>query len=196
MADTDHLKTAYQETCKTYHNIDDFRAKLLGLLPLASGAGIFFLSKDNIPGNENHNILAGAGLLGFIITLGLLIFELRGIQYCIRIISVGKLLERKMKIYGQFRLRPKPFCHFIDVPIASGIIYPAVLAAWIFLFVHSLPHPFNTFCLPYVVAILVFCVFVSIIIVIVLFAYKDKDKEVDDDMKNSLADATKDAKQG
>ncbi len=97
--DTQLLNTAYQETCKTYHNIDNFRAKLLGLLPLASGAGILFLSKDSFTGNENpNNFLASAGLLGFIITLGLLIFELRGIQSCIRTISVGKLLEENMGV--------------------------------------------------------------------------------------------------
>jgi hypothetical protein len=39
----ENLKMAYQEVCTTYRAIDDFRAKLLGLLPLVSGTGIFFL---------------------------------------------------------------------------------------------------------------------------------------------------------
>jgi hypothetical protein len=37
----DHLKAAYQELCHSYRAIDDFRAKLLGFLPLATGTGIF-----------------------------------------------------------------------------------------------------------------------------------------------------------
>lgn len=106
----EYLKIAYQETCNTYHSIDDFRAKLLGFLPLASGAGIFFLSKDNKSEEVSNHVLSYAGLLGFIITLGLLIFELHGIQRYIRIISVGKHLEEKMKILGQFKAYAKFLC--------------------------------------------------------------------------------------
>ncbi len=36
----------YKEVCAGYHAIADFRAKLLGLLPLASAGGIFFLLSD------------------------------------------------------------------------------------------------------------------------------------------------------
>lgn len=35
----DNLKAAYQELCSSYHAIDDFRAKLLGFLPLATAGG-------------------------------------------------------------------------------------------------------------------------------------------------------------
>ena len=30
----------YDQICTSYHAIDDFRAKLLGLIPLVTGAGI------------------------------------------------------------------------------------------------------------------------------------------------------------
>ncbi len=176
--DTELLQTAYQETCKTYHNIDDFRAKLLGFLPLASGAGIFFLSKKE---GVNGNILAYAGLLGFIITLGLLIFELYGIENCIRIIRVGRHLEEKMNILGQFRLRPKPFLCFIDVPIASGIIYPAVLACWMFLFLH---YYFQIPYLSYLVTASVF--FIGLISVILFFRRLKKDPEYVTDRDNAI----------
>jgi hypothetical protein len=39
----DNLKAAYDEVCRSYERIDDFRAKLLGLLPLAAGAALFSL---------------------------------------------------------------------------------------------------------------------------------------------------------
>ncbi|MDZ7268448.1 MAG: hypothetical protein ONB48_12000 [candidate division KSB1 bacterium] len=35
------LLTAYQEVCRSSHAIADFRAKQLGLLPLALATGIF-----------------------------------------------------------------------------------------------------------------------------------------------------------
>ncbi len=180
--DKEYLKSAYQETCNTYHSIDDFRAKLLGFLPLASGAGIFFLSKDTISNNVGDNVLAYAGLLGFIITLGLLIFELHGIQRCIRIISVGKHLEEKMKILGQFRLMPKSFLYFIDVPLAAGIIYPAVLAAWMFLFMHY--RHFKYPCLAYQVAIFVF--FIGLICVILFFGRFRNDPEYITDKEDAI----------
>ena len=37
------LKTTYDQLCYSYRAIDDFRAKLLGFLPLATGTGIFLL---------------------------------------------------------------------------------------------------------------------------------------------------------
>ena len=38
----ENLRTVYRELCSSYRAIDDFRTKLLGFLPLATGAGIFF----------------------------------------------------------------------------------------------------------------------------------------------------------
>ena len=47
MTDTDDYKlNVYQQLCTTYHAIDDIRTKLLGLLPLATGGGIFLLVGD------------------------------------------------------------------------------------------------------------------------------------------------------
>ncbi len=41
-----NLQIQYEEVCRSYQAIADFRAKLIGLLPLASGAGIFLLLND------------------------------------------------------------------------------------------------------------------------------------------------------
>lgn len=40
----DDLKAAYQQVCEGYRANDDLRTKLLGLLSLATGAGILVLS--------------------------------------------------------------------------------------------------------------------------------------------------------
>jgi (4S)-4-hydroxy-5-phosphonooxypentane-2,3-dione isomerase len=42
--DSTFLLPAYQESCNSYHAIDDFRTKLLGFLPLVTGGGLIFLS--------------------------------------------------------------------------------------------------------------------------------------------------------
>jgi hypothetical protein len=45
MGHDEELKV-YDQLCISYRAIDDFRAKLLGFLPLVSGSGIFLLLND------------------------------------------------------------------------------------------------------------------------------------------------------
>lgn len=145
--DPQNLRTAYTELCNSYRAIDDFRAKLLGALPLASGTGIFFLLNSNLSAKDANTslllpigtfLLLPIGIFGWIITLGLFAYEIYGIKKCCCIIKTGISMEKRMGISGQFRNRPRavglPIVgDFINEPLASGIIYPAVLAAWTFL---------------------------------------------------------------
>ena len=41
--DDDHAAEVYDRVCESYLAIDDFRMKLLGLLPVATGTGMFLL---------------------------------------------------------------------------------------------------------------------------------------------------------
>src|SRR5918992_1867190 len=75
------LRLAYTETCKSHQGIADFRAKLLALLPIASGAGIFLILSETSP-RPGAAELAAIGLFGFAATFGLFMYELRGIQHC------------------------------------------------------------------------------------------------------------------
>jgi hypothetical protein len=141
MADDD-LRTAYQELCKSYHAIDDFRTKLLGFLPLATGGGIVLLL-NNPKGVEGLNdgmksLLAAFGLFGAFITLGLFSYEIYGIRKCGALIKAGQHLEESLLkesqhiIDGPFKSRPHNVARVINEPFAAGVIYPAVLAAWAF----------------------------------------------------------------
>jgi hypothetical protein len=126
---------AYDEVCRSYERIDDFRAKLLGLLPLASGTGLLFLIKTPEGSNvaSGVEIFAFAGTFGFVVTIGLLFYELRGIQRCIRLAKVGASLERQMGVQGRFAMWPESVGRIINEPVAAGFIYAAVLASWSFL---------------------------------------------------------------
>ena len=42
-ASDETLRAEYHEVCSSHQAITDFRGKLLGLLPIATGAGIFLL---------------------------------------------------------------------------------------------------------------------------------------------------------
>jgi len=132
MAD-ENLKAVYQELCTSYRAVDDFRAKLLGFLPFATGAGVFLLVAEEAKLDSARQFLFPIGVFGFVITLGLFSYELYGIKKCHHLIRTGSRLEDSLKNDGQFKQRPREVFHFINEPFAAGVIYSAVLAAWTFL---------------------------------------------------------------
>jgi hypothetical protein len=139
MADLDNaLKMTYQEVGRSCGAIEDFRAKLLGLLPLASGTGIFLL----LNGSSNDLvrkpfILAPIGLFGCFITLGLAVLESRLQRRNGSLIQAGKWIEEKsLKLPGPFMLRAPT--NSIGNRLAASIIYPAVFSAWLFVAVFAL----------------------------------------------------------
>lgn len=133
MSNSDERKLkVYEQLCNSYRAIDDFRAKLLGFLPLATGAGIFILVNDEAKIKAVAQYLKFIGLFGFVVTLGLYCFELYGIEKCTHLIETGTELEETLG-KGQFTDRPLGFLGFINEPFAAGLIYPVVLSAWAFL---------------------------------------------------------------
>ena len=131
MKNPNYLDT-YKELCNSYHAIDDFRAKLLALLPFATGVGAVFLLGNIEPVNEKY--LEPLGIFGFVVTLGLFAYEIFGIYKCHALIKSGKFIETiQLKVNGQFKTRPPGVLGFIDEPFAGGIIYPAVLASWLYI---------------------------------------------------------------
>jgi len=83
-------EAAYGRVCESYQAIDDFRMKLLGLLPVATGTGVFLLLNDNVPvlgtkasqgqSESLASLLAAIGAFGTVFTLGLFSYELFGIK--------------------------------------------------------------------------------------------------------------------
>jgi hypothetical protein len=137
MNNSDDMIKIYNELCASYRAIDDFRAKLLGLIPLVTGAGISFLFEKfpnfhDIP-METKSLLAALGVFGALITVGLFSYEIFGINKCAALIKAGQNLEACLHIEnGQFTQRPQNIAHVINEPFAAGIIYPTVMAAWTF----------------------------------------------------------------
>jgi hypothetical protein len=140
----------YTQVCESYRAIDDFRMKLLALLPVATGAGVLVLLNSgkvdlNATGSDLDRmqlVLAGIAIFGVAITLGLFAYELHGIKKCGRLIKIGARLERAMgssgPVLGQFATRPHRVARHIDVPFASSVVYPASVAAWVFVGLVSL----------------------------------------------------------
>jgi hypothetical protein len=97
----ENLRAAYQQLSDSYRAIDDFRAKLLGFLPLATGTGIFVLLGP-LSDKNSHDLakqfMAPVGAFGFVITLGLFFYELYGIKKCDSLILTGKQIEARLCI--------------------------------------------------------------------------------------------------
>jgi hypothetical protein len=133
------VQELYGRVCESYHAVDDFRMKLLGLLPVATGTGVFLLlsgKADLIGSNSNERLsqaLGAIGIFGFLFTFGLYTYELFGVKKCHYLIETGKRLEARLGIRGQFRSRPRYIAHIFNEPFASSVIYPASMAAWLFL---------------------------------------------------------------
>lgn len=136
MSSPDDELRVYDQLCESYRAIDDFRAKLLGFLPLATGTGIWaLLDRMESVGKldiAEKGVLVAVGVFGAFITLGLFAYELYGIKKCGALIESGKRIEVALHIEGQFRSRPRNVASFVNEPFSAGIIYPTVLAAWVY----------------------------------------------------------------
>jgi predicted ester cyclase len=136
------LRYEYGEICRSHQSIADFRGRLLGLLPLASGTGIFLLAESELA-TDSSAFLIAAGLFGAVVTLGLYLYEKRGMKECLLLRERGENLERRLGLgpnVAQFQNnRPG----FVGPQGAGPIVYFAVVAAWLFVAVYGLPrsHP-------------------------------------------------------
>jgi hypothetical protein len=63
----ENTRTVYNQLCTSYHAIDDFRAKLLGLLP--TGTGIFLVIPELLKTGRSNE--GGSSQSGIIQTLSL-----------------------------------------------------------------------------------------------------------------------------
>jgi mannose-6-phosphate isomerase-like protein (cupin superfamily) len=134
-----NLRTAYDELCITYRAIDDFRAKLLGFLPLVTGGGLVLaIGKAE---ELRRDFFGPIGIFGIAVTAGLLAYELFCIKKCHALLRTGEDLEGKLRLpvdsdgkpAGQFIRRPNNLLKVVNEPFAAALIYPAVLAAWTYL---------------------------------------------------------------
>jgi hypothetical protein len=134
---------AYDQLCTSYRAIDDFRAKLLGFLPLVTGGGLVLLTGrvDEV----RREFFAPVGLFGIAVTTGLLAYEIFAIKKCHELIEGGKALEEDLHSpNGQFTLRPDNVFKVVNEPFAAAAIYPAVLAAWTYLALFFVNRPLGT----------------------------------------------------
>ena len=86
------LDNYYTNLCTNIRFTDDISFKLLGLVPLFSGSGLFLavMRSDYFWSPAIY----GISLFGALVTLGLFRWELRNIQICMWLIARGGDLEK------------------------------------------------------------------------------------------------------
>ena len=135
------LRAEYQEVCRSHQAITEFRGKLLGLLPVATGAGIFLLL--NRPGKTQdtatfNTFLVAAGIFGAFAAFGLYLYEYRGMKECHLLRERGANLEYELRLSNDFSRFQKNRQGLFGPREAGPIVYGAVVAGWIFVSVHGL----------------------------------------------------------
>jgi hypothetical protein len=114
------LVAEYQMVCASHDAITDFRAKLLALLPIASGAGVgFLISQSKGPvSNTTAVLLLAVGVFGLLVTVGLFFYEVRQIDICKQLRNHAAWLEGQMGMQaGQFGARrPRLSLHEVYRP--------------------------------------------------------------------------------
>ena len=138
--------TLYRETCNNIRATDEISFKLLGLVPLVSGAGIFFISLDKQFASSLFAMIIS--FFGAIVTIALFIWEWRNINNCISFSEYAEILEAYVfrdklgklgdspQASGQFSGRGKS--KIIKKRNAELILYTVTIIAWLVLGMMSL----------------------------------------------------------
>lgn len=131
-ASDETLRAEYHEICSSHQAITDFRGKLLGLLPIATGAGIFLLLDRPIDQQQTAGFLVAAGIFGAAVTIGLYFYEFRGMNECHLLRQRGANLERELQLTIECSRFQKNPPGRIGPREAGPVVYFAVVAGWIF----------------------------------------------------------------
>lgn len=135
---TDLLINTYNEVCKSYHAIDNFRMQLLGLLPLFSVVGFFFIDHSEV--QKGNELISFVSLFAALFTAALFAYEIRGIFRCNKLMQIGKSLEKEMDIKGQFGACIEQSKEstgaekLFDAKFAACLTYMLVIAGWLYVF--------------------------------------------------------------
>ena len=142
MSDGDELlRLDYEQTTDLLRTLTDVRFKLLAFVPTISGAAVGVL------GHSGPAQLLAVGLLGFLATLGILIYELRNTQVYDYALDRAKELERRLGLAsirdasatgGLFAERPGRSLRVLGITSVAhdrglALVYGAALGGWSYL---------------------------------------------------------------
>jgi len=137
----ERLRLDYEQTLETYRQLADIRFKLLAFVPTLSGVAVALLTNTDLHGTEK----VALGAIGFVVTLGIVLYDQRNTQFYNGAISRAQHLEDELGLKrfesddhgGLFGSRDDHSKRrFLALPIKHdlglALIYSVVLGAWIF----------------------------------------------------------------
>jgi len=120
----------YAETCTSIRATDDISFKLMGFVPLVSGATLLtFFLKDPIS-QDKAALVVALTLFAALITLGLFRWELRNIQSCSWLKRRAEALESEIVTISGAPKQPQPPLK-IGKTEAEKWIYSVTILAWL-----------------------------------------------------------------
>jgi hypothetical protein len=135
------LKLDYEQTLATYRQLTGIRFKLLAFVPAISGAAIAVLGQTN----PDRWARFGFAVLGFFVTLGIVLYDQRNTQFYNGAMARAKHLERELRfkrfendknvgLFGSRRSHPKQYLFGLPVghDLGLALVYSTVLGAWVF----------------------------------------------------------------
>ena len=137
---TDRLELDYQQTSEMFRLLAGIRFKLLALVPAVAGVGTALVGETGM----HAEVQLALGLLGFVATLGILLYELRNSELYNWAIHRAKHLERAMGLSslvlgapqgGVFGERVAPHHRVLGLALikhdqALALVYGSALGAW------------------------------------------------------------------
>ena len=143
----ENLRLDYQTTRQQFTTLADIRFKLLAFVPTVTGAA-FGILKDS----KNNAATAAIGVFGFLVTLGIIFYEIRNTQFYDCAAHRAKALEACLKfpicaagftVGGLFSERSKDKLRLFGVvqiwhDRGLAIVYGSTLAAWSLLVFHAI----------------------------------------------------------
>jgi hypothetical protein len=147
MTDNETLRLDYAETLQQFRMLADIRFKLLAFVPLVSGVALGLLT-----GSTDAHVRLVTGLFGFLVTLGIIFYELRNSQMYEAVTHRAKALEKELKLLrfmpteghgGIFNEgRPAPTKLFGMVTIwhdrGLALVYAPAMGSWGYLVAQAL----------------------------------------------------------
>lgn len=144
--DLEQLSLDYEQTLETYRQLAEIRFKLLAFIPAISAAAITLLTQTSIDPWGKRALAS----LGFLVTLGIVLYDQRNTQFYNGAIGRAKHLEEELKLrrferdrnmglfgsrsdHGQRYLFLLPVQH--DLGLA--LIYSPVFGGWAFAFIQG-----------------------------------------------------------
>ena len=135
------MKLDYEQTLATYRQLTGIRFKLLAFVPAISGAAIAVLGQTN----PDRWAKFGFAVLGFFVTLGIVLYDQRNTQFYNGAIARAKHLEQELGFkrfendthVGLFGSRgDHSQQYFFGLPVGHdlglALVYSTVLGAWVF----------------------------------------------------------------